>query len=215
MRGSLRPTPTPSVRGRFGRPAISTSRCTSTGKISLHGEEIPIDCYSVHDRSWGPRPDGPDPSLTRNCLPGALGRSNPPLRAKIPAFGGLCVRYPGLQRRPSWRLRIPGYATTGRPPTSWMRLPVARWTVRSPRGRVPHNRAGTLHSLLAAHSPRRHRRHRARTGCRRRAGRPPRHGGCRRAPGCIKWTWTGGCSGWGEDQTYAPTNWLEALDARR
>ena len=33
--------------------------------------------------------------------------------------------------------------------------------------------------------------------------------------GLFKWTWTGGCSGWGEDQTYAPTAWLEALDASR
>jgi hypothetical protein len=29
-----------------------------TGTMVLHGEEIPIDCYSVRDRSWGPRPLG-------------------------------------------------------------------------------------------------------------------------------------------------------------
>ena len=29
-----------------------------TGTMVLHGEEIPIDCYSVRDRSWGPRPQG-------------------------------------------------------------------------------------------------------------------------------------------------------------
>ncbi len=28
----------------------------------------------------------------------------------------------------------------------------------------------------------------------------------------FRWEWTGGCSGWGEDQTYAPPGWLEALD---
>ncbi len=29
-----------------------------TGTMVLRGEEIPIDCYSVRDRSWGPRPQG-------------------------------------------------------------------------------------------------------------------------------------------------------------
>ncbi len=29
-----------------------------TGEMVLHGERIPIDCYSVRDRSWGPRPAG-------------------------------------------------------------------------------------------------------------------------------------------------------------
>ncbi|GMU79259.1 MAG: hypothetical protein AMXMBFR46_20520 [Acidimicrobiia bacterium] len=29
-----------------------------TGEMVLHGEHIPIDCYSVRDRSWGPRPAG-------------------------------------------------------------------------------------------------------------------------------------------------------------
>ena len=26
-----------------------------TGQVTLHGERIPIDCYSVRDRTWGPR----------------------------------------------------------------------------------------------------------------------------------------------------------------
>jgi hypothetical protein len=29
-----------------------------TGEMVLEGERIPIDCYSVRDRSWGPRPMG-------------------------------------------------------------------------------------------------------------------------------------------------------------
>src|SRR5690606_26204165 len=32
-----------------------------TGRIVLHGEELEVDCLSVRDRSWGPRPLGPDP----------------------------------------------------------------------------------------------------------------------------------------------------------
>jgi hypothetical protein len=29
-----------------------------TGEVVLHGERIAVDCYSVRDRSWGPRPMG-------------------------------------------------------------------------------------------------------------------------------------------------------------
>lgn len=32
-----------------------------TGTIVLHGETIDVDCYSVRDRSWGPRPSGAVP----------------------------------------------------------------------------------------------------------------------------------------------------------
>ncbi len=28
-----------------------------TGELNLHGEKIPIDCYAMRDRSWGPRPE--------------------------------------------------------------------------------------------------------------------------------------------------------------
>lgn len=28
-----------------------------TGKITLHGEEIAVDCLAIRDRSWGPRPE--------------------------------------------------------------------------------------------------------------------------------------------------------------
>ena len=30
--------------------------------------------------------------------------------------------------------------------------------------------------------------------------------------GLFRWEWTGGRRGWGEDQTFAPPGWLEALD---
>jgi hypothetical protein len=29
-----------------------------TGEMVLNGERIPVDCYAVRDRSWGPRPQG-------------------------------------------------------------------------------------------------------------------------------------------------------------
>jgi hypothetical protein len=28
-----------------------------TGTLKLYGETIPIDCYAIRDRSWGPRPE--------------------------------------------------------------------------------------------------------------------------------------------------------------
>ena len=30
--------------------------------------------------------------------------------------------------------------------------------------------------------------------------------------GLFRWEWSGGCAGWGEDQSFAPAGWLEALD---
>ena len=30
--------------------------------------------------------------------------------------------------------------------------------------------------------------------------------------GLFHWTWSGGCEGWGEDQSYGPSEWFEALD---
>jgi hypothetical protein len=36
------------------------------GTIVLDGETIPVDCFAGRDRSWGPRPMGPDPRKTRD-----------------------------------------------------------------------------------------------------------------------------------------------------
>jgi hypothetical protein len=36
-----------------------------TGTMVLRGESVPIDCYSVRDRSWGPRPQGRPKSAGR------------------------------------------------------------------------------------------------------------------------------------------------------
>ena len=60
-----------------------------TGTMVLHGEEVPIDCYSVRDRSWGPRPQGrPRPR-------GGTG----PRASQAGAFGGVgysfCAAGPG------------------------------------------------------------------------------------------------------------------------
>ncbi|GGL13092.1 DUF7064 domain-containing protein [Nocardia jinanensis] len=42
-----------------------------TGEMVLHGETIPIDCFAMRDRSWGPRREGPQPraGYTYSALP--------------------------------------------------------------------------------------------------------------------------------------------------
>jgi hypothetical protein len=52
----------PPVAYAAGRPPfLSASHfdqtCRVTGSVVLHGERIAVDCLSVRDRSWGPRPE--------------------------------------------------------------------------------------------------------------------------------------------------------------
>ena len=70
-----------------------------TGTMVLQGEEIPIDCYSVRDRSWGPRPMGrPKP---RNDSPERVSSATHSTRSRSDAgsFGGVgysfCAAGPG------------------------------------------------------------------------------------------------------------------------
>ncbi|MDO8364191.1 MAG: hypothetical protein Q7V88_14955 [Actinomycetota bacterium] len=37
--------------------------CHVTGTMVLHGETIPVDCFAMRDRSWGPRQDGRQPQV--------------------------------------------------------------------------------------------------------------------------------------------------------
>ncbi|MCK0516693.1 hypothetical protein [Williamsia sp. DF01-3] len=43
-----------------------------TGTMVLDGEVLPIDCLAMRDRSWGPRPEGPQPraGYSYGALPG-------------------------------------------------------------------------------------------------------------------------------------------------
>ena len=63
-----------------------------TGTMVLQGEEIPIDCYSVRDRSWGPRPLG-------RAKPRADTAAAADKRPGTGAFGGVgysfCAAGPG------------------------------------------------------------------------------------------------------------------------
>lgn len=37
--------------------------CRVTGTMALHGETIPVECFAMRDRSWGPRQDGRQPQV--------------------------------------------------------------------------------------------------------------------------------------------------------
>lgn len=184
-----------------------------TGRLSLYGEEIPVDCYSVRDRSWGPRPMGPTPP-DKKLPPGALGRPDPPLRAKYPhsvgyvfatqdsaeaflAFTDPWLRDDGtatdeldvgfLLRDGQYAPLVAGFRTTELAPTTrFLQRIHLEGTDAMGRELVAD---GELVGRHGTEGP--------------------------SGTGLFKWTWTGGCSGWGEDQTYAPAAWLEALDASR
>ena len=54
----MAPNPHPTGVAPFLKGAHFDQAGHVTGSMLLHGEEIAIDCYSVRDRSWGPRPLG-------------------------------------------------------------------------------------------------------------------------------------------------------------
>jgi hypothetical protein len=182
----------------------------TTGRIVLLGEEIAIDCYSVRDRTWGPRPAGPTPP-ERKLPPGTLDRSNPPERASYPhgvayqfgtqdgreAFMALTnpwVKHDGsvsddltagyLVRGGEYAPLVTGYRETELDPdTSWVRR--THLVATDALGRDVE-----VDGELVG-----------------RWGTTPRDG-----VSLFRYSWTGGCSGVGEDQTFAPAGWLEALD---
>jgi len=61
---------TPPVPHVHGAPPFSDSSHYDqhgrvTGTLYLHGEEIPVDCFAVRDRSWGRRPEHTGPTAKR------------------------------------------------------------------------------------------------------------------------------------------------------
>ena len=51
------PRPLAATGSTFGRSAHFDQIGRVTGTISLHGEDIDIDCWSIRDRTWGRRPE--------------------------------------------------------------------------------------------------------------------------------------------------------------
>jgi hypothetical protein len=184
----------------------------TTGTIVLHGEEIAVDCYAIRDRSWGPRPAGPTPP-DKKVPPGTVTWNEKPPRAMFPY--SVAYMYATQDGREAWMaatspwLHEDGSATDALDPGAGYLVrdgvyaplvegrratrldPVRRWV------RTVHleavdalGRELVVDGDLVA-----------------RSGEQDRDGA-----GLFRWRWTGGCEGWGEDQSSAPPGWLEALD---
>ncbi|HEY8545890.1 MAG TPA: hypothetical protein VIL36_12610, partial [Acidimicrobiales bacterium] len=188
-----------------------------TGTVVLHGERLEVDCLSVRDRSWGPRPQGPDPRKPKpkptggadgaggaDGTPGTQRPSRPPEGVGYP-FGTADGRNGWLlYTRPTvvdgvatdelstgYLLRDGeyGHLVAGRRRT-WLD-PETRWIRRVEIEAVDeHGRELAVAGELVA-----------------RHGEPGEPSGT----GLFRWEWDG-LVGWGEDQTYAPRPILEALD---
>lgn len=175
-----------------------------TGTVVLHGEEIGIDCFSVRDRSWGPRPMGPDPRKADAPRPAVdpKKKPRPPEGVGYP-FGTADAQNAWLlYTRPTivegeasdvlstgFLLRDGeyGHLVTGHRRT-WLD-PETKWISRIEAEAVDeHGRELALEGELVA-----------------------RHGppGSSSGTGLFHWRWDG-LEGWGEDQTYAPQEILEA-----
>jgi hypothetical protein len=173
-----------------------------TGTVILHGETIEVDSYSTRDRSWGPRPLGPDPRKPpterrpRNPAkpPEGVGY---PFATASPNEGWLLYTRPTIidgvasdELGTGYLLRdgVYGHLVSGRRRT-WLD-PSTRWINRVELEAVDeHGRELVATGELVS-----------------------RHG-AQHTPsgtGLFRWEWDG-LTAWGEDQTYAPDEILEAL----
>ena len=177
-----------------------------TGTVVLHGEELAVDCLSVRDRSWGPRPQGPDPRKPRP--PKETGVAPKPRRAPE----GVGYPFATADERNGWLLYTRPTVVDDRPSDelstgyllrdgeyghlvsghrrTWLD-PRTRWIRRIEVEAVDeHGRELHATGELVSHH-----------------GADPISSGT----GLFLWEWDG-LTGWGEDQTYAPQDILDALD---
>jgi hypothetical protein len=184
----------------------------TVGTMVLHGEEIAVDCFTIRDRSWGPRPAGPTPP-DKKLPAGTVQWNEKTPRAHHPySVGYMFATQDGpeawMAATSPW-LHDDGRATDAMEPGAGYLVragvyaplvearrettldPAHHWvtTVRIEATDVL-GRELEVHGELVA-----------------RCGDQERDG-----VGLFHWTWTGGCEGWGEDQTWGPPGWLEALD---
>jgi hypothetical protein len=181
-----------------------------TGTVILGGEQIAVDCYSVRDRSWGPRPTGPTPADKR-LPPGELPRPNKPVRASLPhsvgyifatqddreAFMAFTDPWVDRDERATDELDT-GYLLrdgTYAPLVEGFRQAELAPETRFIR-RIHLEAVDALGRELVADGE-----------------LVARHGTTGPAgTGLFHWVWTGNRHGWGEDQSFGPTEWFEALD---
>jgi hypothetical protein len=174
-----------------------------TGTIVLHGESIEVDCLSTRDRSWGPRPQGPDPRKPPRPKRPASPRPPPegvgyPFATASETESWLVYTRPTVvdgvasdELSTGYLLRDGryGHLVGGRRRT-WLD-PTTRWIWRIEIEAVDeHGRELEATGELVS-----------------------RYGGsgASSGTGLFRWTWDG-LDAWGEDQTYAPEDILVALD---
>jgi hypothetical protein len=181
-----------------------------TGVLRLGEQEIAVDCCSVRDRSWGPRPAGPTPPERR--LPPDRPRPARPERAHHPHAVGYMF---GIQDERDAFLAFtdPFLADDG---AASDRL-TAGYLRRAGRYAPLVEGARVIELDPATRFIRRIRLHATDTLGRDLAAEGrlvARHGTTGPSgTGLFHWTWDESRAGWGEDQSFAPPGWLEALDA--
>jgi hypothetical protein len=183
----------------------------TTGRIVVNGEDIPVDCYSIRDRSWGPRPEGPTPP-DRKLAAGAWTFNPRPARAALPY--SVAYMFGAQDSQEAWLVGTSplrdengtlsdeldpgaGYLVRGGVYAPLVRGHresridrVNKWTTN-----VHIEAIDALGRTLDCHGEL--------------VSRWGHHaGGC----ALFRWEWDGGCVGYGEDETGAPLEWMEALD---
>ena len=196
----MKPNPHPNGVVPFVKGAHFDQAGHVTGTMVLHGEEIPVDCYSVRDRSWGPRPLGrPKPRRPAAGEPAAA------TRAGAGSFRGVGYSFCAAGPGEAWlTYAIPGPEVD----------PVAcGFLLRN--GEYGHILAGARRVTFDAETgwplsitleavDEFDRRLSARGDAVSRHWRG--HGG----DSLVHWTWDGGTEGFGEDQSYFSRDQWEA-----
>lgn len=206
LRGIMAPNSHPLGAPPFWKGRHFDQPMHVTGQIVLHGETIPVDCLSVRDRSWGPRPQGPDPRKPKPATPPLSARrpKRPPEGVGYPfataseTEGWLAYTRPTVvdgrasdELSTGYLLRdgVYGHLVAGRrhtwldPEHQWVRRIELEATDEHGRDLVAEGELVSRHGAETTPS----------------------------GTGLFRWTWHG-LDGWGEDQTYAPTDILLALD---
>jgi hypothetical protein len=184
-----------------------------TGTVVLFGEVIPVDCYSVRDRSWGPRPGGPIPPEGR--IP--VGEKPTFKRSKSPKPGAGIGYVFGTQDPDEafMAFTAPWLDGEGKPTDDVSTGYLVRGGTYSPLvsghrtieldpetlfiTKIHLEAADALGRDLVADGTLR--------------GHHGTHGPG--GTGMFHWTWSGGCSGYGEDQSGGPGDVMTALNTAR
>lgn len=184
----------------------------TTGTIVLAGETIPVDCYAIRDRSWGPRPEGPTPS-DKKLERGSWTFNDRPARASLPY--SVSYMYAARDARHAWLVGTsplvdddgrlsddlePGSGYLLRDGTYAPLIRGHRETVIDPGHKWVTNvhieAVDALGRTLVTDGE-----------LLSRWGSRP--GGC----ALFRWTWDGGV-GYGEDESGGPLEWMEALSGK-